>query len=45
MKLKATEMMSWLNEVTFKDGIIPMVNDSAFGIAPDTSSLLDMEKT
>lgn len=41
MKLKATEMMSWLNEVTFKDGIIPMVNDSAFGIAPDTSSLLE----
>ena len=41
MKLKAEEMMSWLNEVTFKDGIIPMVNDSAFGIAPDTSSLLD----
>ena len=41
MKLKATEMMSWLNEVTFKDGNIPMVNDSAFGIAPDTSSLLE----
>lgn len=41
MKLKATEMMSWLNEITFKDGIIPMVNDSAFGIAPDTSSLLE----
>jgi hypothetical protein len=41
MKLKAIEMISWLNQVTFKDGIIPMVNDSAFGIAPDTSSLLD----
>ena len=41
MNLKATEMLSWLNEVTFKDDIIPMVNDSAFGIAPDTSSLLD----
>jgi hypothetical protein len=41
MNLKATEMLSWLNEVTFKDGIIPMVNDSAFGIAPNTSSLLD----
>lgn len=44
MKLKATEMMSWLSEVTFKDGIIPMVNDSAFGIAPDTSSLLEYGK-
>ncbi|MDA9325351.1 heparinase II/III family protein [Flavobacteriales bacterium] len=41
MKVKATEMMSWLIEITFKDGTIPMVNDSAFGIAPDTSSLLD----
>jgi len=40
MKLKATEMMSWLCEVTFKDDTIPMVNDSAFGIAPDTSSLI-----
>mgnify|MGYP006073247141 CR=1 FL=1 len=41
LELKSGEMMSWLNEVTFKDGIIPMLNDSAFGIAPDTSSLLD----
>ena len=41
MKLKATEMISWLNEVTFKDGNIPMVNDSTFGVAPDTSSLLE----
>ena len=44
MKLKATQMMSWLNEVTFKDGLIPMVNDSAFGIAPETSSLLEYGK-
>ena len=36
--------MSWLSEVTFKDGTIPMVNDSAFGIAPDTSSLLEYGK-
>jgi hypothetical protein len=44
MKLKATEMMSWLNEVTFKDGNIPMVNDSAFGIAPETSYILEYGK-
>lgn len=44
MKLKATEMMSWLNEVTFNDGSIPMVNDSAFGIAPDTPALLEYGK-
>jgi hypothetical protein len=40
LRLKAAEMMSWLIEVTFIDGTVPMVNDSAFGIAPDTSSLL-----
>ncbi|WP_417857435.1 heparinase II/III domain-containing protein [Xanthomarina gelatinilytica] len=44
MKLKATEMMSWLREVTFKKGGIPMVNDSAFGIAPNTSSLISYGK-
>jgi hypothetical protein len=44
MKLKATEMMSWLCEVTFKDNTIPMVNDSAFGIAADTSSLITYGK-
>ena len=44
MKLKATQMISWLNEVTFRDGLIPMVNDSTFGIAPETSSLLEYGK-
>ena len=27
-------MFSWLKEVTFNNGDIPMVNDSSFGIAP-----------
>ncbi|WP_051605715.1 alginate lyase family protein [Polaribacter sp. Hel_I_88] len=44
MKFKATEMLSWLTEVTFKDDTIPMVNDSAFGIAPNTSSLVKYGK-
>ncbi|MEQ8363058.1 MAG: alginate lyase family protein [Cyclobacteriaceae bacterium] len=37
----AIKMMGWLKAVTFKNGDIPMVNDSAFGIAPSTSSLLE----
>lgn len=37
----AMRMMGWLQAVTFKNGDIPMVNDSAFGIAPSTSSLLE----
>jgi len=40
LKLKASDMMSWLNEITFQNDTIPMVNDSADGIAPSTSSLI-----
>lgn len=38
---KAEEMLFWMNEVTFSNGDIPMVKDSAFGIAPDTAWLND----
>ena len=44
LELKSVEMMSWLIQVTFKDGTIPMVNDSAFEIAPDTLSLIKYGK-
>ena len=44
LELKSIEMMSWLVEVTFKDGAIPMVNDSAFKITSDTSSLMQYGK-
>ncbi|MBZ0244487.1 MAG: heparinase II/III family protein [Cyclobacteriaceae bacterium] len=37
----AIRMIGWLKHVTFKNGDIPMVNDSAFGIAPSTTSLLE----
>lgn len=37
----AGRMTGWLKAVTFKNGDIPMVNDSVFGIAPSTSSLLE----
>ena len=36
----ASRMISWLKEVTFDNGDIPMVNDSSFGIAPSTEELL-----
>jgi len=38
---RASLMLGWLKEITFSDGNIPLVNDSAKGIAPDTKSLLE----
>lgn len=40
----AVKMLSWLNEITFNNGDIPMVNDSSFGIAPSTKELLNYGK-
>ena len=37
-------MLSWLKAVTFSDGNIPMVNDSAYGIAPTSEQLFDYGK-
>lgn len=37
----ALKMLSWLKEVTFNNGDIPMVNDSSYGIAPKTEELLN----
>mgnify|MGYP000176615057 CR=1 FL=1 len=36
---KASMMLGWLDLVTFSDGSIPMVNDSAHGIAPNSKEL------
>jgi len=38
---KASDMLSWLERSTFKNGEIPLLNDSAFCIAPISSELLD----
>ena len=38
------KMLSWLNKVTFRDGNIPMVNDSTYGISSNTSSLIKYSK-
>ena len=37
-------MVGWLNKVTFRDGNIPMVNDSTYGIASNTSNLIKYSK-
>jgi hypothetical protein len=39
MTEKASRMLGWLDQITFRDGIIPLFNDSAFGIAPSTLEL------
>ncbi|APU10097.1 hypothetical protein A5M85_07310 [Cellulophaga lytica] len=36
---KATVMLSWLTEITYINGDIPMVNDSAYNIAPKSKLL------
>ena len=36
---KATKMVTWLNAISYKDGSIPLLNDSANGIAPTTAEL------
>jgi hypothetical protein len=33
------KMLAWLNKITFRNGDIPLVNDSAFGIAPTPQQL------
>jgi len=42
---KAKKMLSWLEQVTFNNGNIPMFNDSTYNIAPTTSQLLDYAKS
>lgn len=38
-KTKAEIMLSWLEQMTFKNGDIPLLNDSAFNINPTTEQL------
>lgn len=41
---KASKMLSHLKLITFKDGNIPMVNDSTFNIAPSSKNLFNMAR-
>ncbi|WP_461117608.1 heparinase II/III domain-containing protein [Spirosoma jeollabukense] len=36
---KASQMLNWLEAVTFRHGDVPMVNDSTAGVAPTTRQL------
>lgn len=44
LKNKASLMLSWLNSVTYRNGNIPMVNDSAYNIAPTSKELFNYAK-
>ncbi len=44
LKEKAQLMLSWLKNITFANGNIPLFNDSCFGIAPQTNILLNYAK-
>jgi hypothetical protein len=41
MVKKASLMLSWLNNITFRSGIVPHFNDSTNGIAPSSQDLFD----
>ena len=41
---KVSTMLSWLKQMTFTNGEIPLVNDSTSGIAPCTAQLVDYVK-
>ncbi|WP_347394840.1 heparinase II/III family protein [Parabacteroides leei] len=41
---KARLMLSWLNAIIYKDGTIPLLNDSAYGIAPSARDLFAYAK-
>lgn len=44
LKKNGSKMLSWLDNMTFNNGEIPMVNDCAFKIAPTTKELLNYAK-
>lgn len=41
---KSRLMLSWLNAIIYKDGTIPLLNDSAYGIAPSARDLFAYAK-
>jgi len=44
LKQKASLMISWLQNITFTSGKIPMVNDSTYNIAPSSNQLFSYAK-
>ena len=45
LEKKAGLMISWLQNITFRNGIIPMVNDSTYNIAPSSNRLFSYSKS
>ncbi|MDD2367670.1 MAG: alginate lyase family protein [Sulfuricurvum sp.] len=41
LEKKASLMLGWLTTITYKDGSIPLLNDSAKGIAPTSANLFE----
>lgn len=41
LKETAARMLGWLEQMTFRNGVIPLMNDAAFGMAPATGVLMD----
>jgi hypothetical protein len=44
LKAKASLMISWLHDITYKNGNIPMLNDATFNIAPNSKNILSYAK-
>ena len=44
LEAKASLMISWLQNITYKNGDIPMVNDATFNIAPNSEKLFSYAK-
>ena len=44
LEAKASLMISWLCNITYKNGDIPMVNDATFNIAPNSKKILTYAK-
>ena len=44
LEQKASLMISWLHNITYENGNIPMVNDATFNIAPNSGKLFSYAK-
>ena len=44
LEAKASLMISWLHNITYKNGNIPMLNDATFNIAPNSENIFSYAK-
>lgn len=44
LEQKASLMISWLKNITYKSGNIPMVNDATFNVAPNSKNIFSYAK-